>query len=334
MIVLYPVGFISMGLLLDRLLDLPYWPILRRHWWTTFVMPLIGVFLLILAIWQAYSVFYMYDFVVRYDTRGGYGIPFRYWRRTADAALRQAEIEQVDQVWIVAQGADIAYEESPLILHYLLGPRVVGVFMGQGGNDCLLMPAGRPGVYLLTRDSAPVDDALHQLGAQERSTVLFPDNQMRARVLVAEERSVDEVLAMIPHRESRLFDWGLQLLGYGWPPDAKAGQSARLVTFWSFGDVPDGVRLVQHSLFNHLVSEDGRKLVQRDGFGLPERYWSEGLILVQWFDLQLPAELPAGEYNLLTGLYRLSDMARSRIIDEQGYDLSDTVALGPLPVLR
>jgi 4-amino-4-deoxy-L-arabinose transferase-like glycosyltransferase len=332
LIVLYPVGFLSMGLLIDRLLSLPYWPPFRRHWWTSFIMPVIGLFLLVLIVWQSYSVFYLYDFVTRHDTSGGYGIPFRYWRRTAASALRQAESAKVDQVWVMTQGADVAYEEAPLVLHYLLGPRVGAVFMGQGANDCLLLPAGRPAVYLLTRDSEPVAEALYQLGAQERSTVLFPDQHTRARVLVAEARSAEQLLAMFPHRELWAFDWGLRLLGYGWPTDAKAGQRVRLSTYWSFADVPDEARFVQHSLFNHLLDQDGRKLAQRDGFGLPERYWTDGLVLAQWFDLQLPAEVPAGQYTLLTGVYRLSDFARSRVIDDAGYDIGDSVALGPLSV--
>lgn len=332
MVVLYPVGFVSMGLLLNQLFDLPYWPIFRRHWWATFALPLIGLFLLVLVVWQSYSVFYLYDFVARFDTRGGYGIPYRYWRRTAQAALRQAEAEGVDEVWVVTEGADIVYEEYPLILHYLLGPQAKGIFMGQGANECLLLPAGRSGVYLLTRESAPVNEALQQLGAEERNNVSFPNREMKARILVAEARPVDEVLAMIPRRELGIFDWGLTLLGYGWPANARAGQSVHLSTYWTFDNVPNHVVLAQHSLFNHLVNQEGNKLAQRDGFGLPERYWSEGLVLIQWFDLHLPTEVPTGEYQLLTGLYRLSDMARSRVIDGEGYDLGDAMILGPLPV--
>jgi len=332
MIVLYPAGFVSMGLLLDQILNLPYWPAFHRHWWVTFALPLVGLFLLVLVVWQSYSVFYLYDFVARYDTHGGYGIPYRFWRRTAVSALRQAEAENTDQVWVVTQGADIAYEEFPLILHYLLGPKTTGVFMGQGGNECLLLPAGRPGVYLITRDSAAVNDALQQLGAEERNTVPFPDRKMRARVLVAKARSVDETLAVIPQREFGLFDWGLQFLGYGWPGDARAGQTVRLSTYWSFANISGEAALAQHSLFNHLVDQQDSKLAQRDGFGLPERHWSEGLVLVQWFDLRLPAEVPAGTYRLRMGLYRLSDMARSRVVDESGYDLGDSLTLGPLLV--
>jgi len=332
LVVLYPVGFLSIGLLLDRLFDLAYWLPLRRHWWTSLTTPLLALVVMALVVWQFYSVFHLYDFVVRHDTEGGYGVPFRYWRRTAAAALRQADAQEVDQVWVATEGADIAYEQVPLILHYLLGPKVKGVFMGQGSNDCLLLPAGRPAVYLLTRNSPPVTEILRQLGAEERSTVLFPDQHYRARVWVAEERSVEQVLSMIPERELWAFDWGLRLLGYGWPSDARAGQRARLTTYWSFADVPDDVRLVQHSLFNHLVDRDGDKLAQRDGFGLPERYWSDGLVLVQWFDLVLPLEMSPGEYTVLTGVYRLSDYARGRVIDDSGYDIGDSVALGPLPV--
>jgi len=96
--------------------------------------------------------------------------------------------------------------------------------------------------------------------------------------------------------------------------------------------VPAAERAISHSLFNHLLDVEGKKVTQRDGFGLPERYWREGLVLVQWFDLELPPETPVGDYTLITGMYRLSDFSRAQVVDEGNVIVEDFISLGTIHV--
>ncbi len=332
LVILYPAGFVAMALLVDRA-----WEALAARGgphldWAAAARLGLGAVLLAVALWQAYSVFYLYGFVATRNTAGGYGAPLRCWQRVADLARREARAAGLDEVWAIVQGVDVGHEEAPTILHYLLGPDLRAIFLGQGGNEALLLPLDRPALYLIARPlSAPAEALLGRLRSQERGSVASCDGRKVARVVLAPAHSRPELLSLIPHGSEWAFDAGLVLLGYEWPAAAHPGDSARFATYWTFRDIPAAERNVAHSLFNHLLTAGGEKVTQRDGLGLPERYWRPGLFLVQWFQLPLPAGLPAGDYTLLTGLYRLSDLSRNRVLGP-GNAAGDAIPLGPVHV--
>ncbi|MHB0857056.1 MAG: glycosyltransferase family 39 protein [Anaerolineae bacterium] len=332
LVILYPVGFLAMALMVDWcLLSLSASSHMGIRW-SRIGSWVLGAALLVIAGWQSYTVFSLYSLVARHDTTSGYGAPLRYWQRTAGLVRRETSAAGVAQVWVLTDGVDYAFEQSPAILHYLLQPDIEAVFLGQGGHEGLLLPVDRPGVYLLTRSTSPAEGLLRDLEAQETGVVLFPNPSMTAHALVAPARSAAEILAPITRRAFALYDSGALLMGYDWPDAATAGQVERLTTYWTFGDVPTAERQAVHSAFNHLLLPSGERVAQRDGFTLPERYWRKGLVLVQWFDLTLPQDLSEGDYGLLTGMYRLNDLTRNRVIDDEDWDAGDSLSLGPLHI--
>lgn len=332
LVILYPAGFVGMGLVMDLALNLPRAQQLRRLPGRRVVELPVWLLLFAVVVWQAYDGVYLFQFVARHDTSGGYGTPFRFWRHTADLVRRQVRAVDTDQVWVVTQGTDISYQEHPAVLHYLLEPEVRTVFLGQGGDEAILLPAARPGVYLLTRSCPLVEGMIQQLGGQNKGHVLLPDGESGARVKVVEAQPVEEVLSLIGHRGWWILDSGSHLLGYDWPAQARAGQSVAFASYWAFLDIPPEEKRVQHSLFNHLLAPDGTKVAQRDGLGLPERYWGSGLVLLQWFEMPLPPDLPTGEYTLLMGMYRADNLQRNRHLDQVGNPLGDSISLGPVRV--
>ena len=58
----------------------------------------------------------------------------------------------------------------------------------------------------------------------------------------------------------------------------------------------------------------------------------EELVLAQSFDLPVPADAPPGDYTLLTGMYRLSDLVRNRVVSPQGQGAGDAIPLGPVRI--
>lgn len=334
LVILYPAGFLAMAVTLDRL-----WAYLGMRFpgpsgagrllrWA------LGALLGCLVAWQAYTVLYLYGFVARADTTGGYGAPLRYWQQIAGLARHEAASAGVNEVWVITDGTDASREEAPTILRYLLEPGVRTVFLGQGGNECLLLPVMQPAVYLLTRAlPAHLEVAIEELGGEEKGTLPNPYGRAAARVVAMPAHSLEDVLALISERTPPWkLDSGLRLLGYQWPAGARPGDMVSFATYWAFDDVPVTERSAQHSLFNHLLTATGEKVTQRDGFGLPERYWREGLVLAQWYELPLPATLPAGDYTLLTGMYRLGDFRRNQVLDAQNQVVGDSIALGPVRV--
>lgn len=333
LVILCPAGFLAMALTVDWL-----WRMLagwgKAMVWGRWASLVIGGGLVCLVAWQTYTVFYLYRFVAREDTSGGHGVPLRYWQEAARMVWREADSLGVREVRIITQGASVDYEEVPAILHYLLEPEVEAVFMGQGGNDCLLLPLEAPAVYLFTHPlTERLECTVAQLGGEEKGALLLPDGQTRLRVVVAPGHSREELLAATRRLSPpQRLDVGLTLLGYQWPSQARVGDTISLATYWAFEEVPAAERNVGHSLFNHLLDAQGKKIAQRDGFGLPERYWRQGLMLVQWFDLELPSEMPEGDYELITGLYRLSDLSRCQVLDEKGVAVGDHISLGSIHI--
>jgi len=334
LVILYPVGFLAMAIVLDRACDGLAALRRKRPLWGRLGQVGAGALLAAVVVWQACTVFYLYGFVANHDTTGGYGVPLRSWLAMRDLVRRQAAATGVRDVWAIVEGTDVGYEQAPAILNYLLGPDLRVTFLGQGGNEALLLPAGRPALYLLARGVPPeVEAMLGRLGAQERGTLPASPGGVAARVLFAPERSPEELRSLIPRpvAESTL-DSGLALLGYDWPAGARPGDTVRFATYWSLRGAPAAELGVAHSLFNHLLAADGSKVAQHDGFGLPERYWQPGLMLVQWFELQLPATMPPGDYTLLTGMYRLSDLSANHVLDPAGTPAGDAIRLGPVHV--
>ena len=285
-----------------------------------------------MAAWQVYLTCYTLDFVAEHDTTGGYGLPLRFVQGAATLAREKAAEEGVGEVWVITEGSDLAWEEMPLVLNYLLEPRVEVVFLGQGGETSLLLPADRPGVYLVTRSDEKGLKTIRALGGERRGEVVFPVGQGSAEVWFVPALSREEVMGLPSVARDDRLDAGLTLVGYDWPDGARPGATVDLITYWEFAEIGAGVSKEQHSIFNHLVGRRGKKWAQKDGLGLAERHWKDGYVLMQWFSLALPSDMPSGEYQLATGLYRLRDGARSQVEDEQGQPAGDAIELGPLTV--
>jgi hypothetical protein len=72
-------------------------------------------------------------------------------------------------------------------------------------------------------------------------------------------------------------------------------------------------------MFAHLIQNKDRLVAQRDavpGNGLfPVESWETGAVMRDQFALQLPAELPAGEYEIQVGIYSATSGQRYRLVE-------------------
>lgn len=103
LVILYPVGFLAIGLVLGRTMG--YFAA-HKSWrfWRPVLQITAWLAMLLVVTWQTYSVVYLRNFVARYDTTGGFGAPYRFWRCTADLVRRQVSAAGTDQVSVVARG--------------------------------------------------------------------------------------------------------------------------------------------------------------------------------------------------------------------------------------
>jgi 4-amino-4-deoxy-L-arabinose transferase-like glycosyltransferase len=93
--------------------------------------------------------------------------------------------------------------------------------------------------------------------------------------------------------------------------DASAWQRARQVTFfWTpLASIPD-----DYTVFIHVRDARGANVAQRDaqplGGDYPTHQWRTGETVIDPYRIDLPADLPPGEYRIVAGMYRLETLER------------------------
>jgi 4-amino-4-deoxy-L-arabinose transferase-like glycosyltransferase len=103
----------------------------------------------------------------------------------------------------------------------------------------------------------------------------------------------------------------------GLDPTANA-RHLHLLLYWRVAHRVPGDR--DRSFFAHLVDASGRLWTQEDRSVYPTSSWHDDDIAWQWYDLQLPADAPAGAYWVEVGVYDANAPGQPRlpILDAAG----------------
>jgi 4-amino-4-deoxy-L-arabinose transferase-like glycosyltransferase len=112
---------------------------------------------------------------------------------------------------------------------------------------------------------------------------------------------------------------GIALRGYDLSAQSTApGGAITLTLHWEARGAPSA----DYQVFVHLVGTGPEPVAQGDGPPLlgdyPTRVWSSGELVVDPHVVALPADLPAGQYRLLVGMYDLETLARLPRLDGAG----------------
>jgi hypothetical protein len=120
------------------------------------------------------------------------------------------------------------------------------------------------------------------------------------------------------------FDGLVQLLGVRSPATAAAGASLPVTAVWQAQQPMDR----SFTGFVHLLDQAGQIVAQQDQLPRqgqrPTDTWVAGEVVEELYQLDLPAELPDGEYWLAVGLYDANQPGLPR--------LGDPARLGPITV--
>jgi hypothetical protein len=142
--------------------------------------------------------------------------------------------------------------------------------------------------------------------------------------LVGRLRPADEIPKDLDNKLSLTFGDQIGLDGYQLT-EQKGTLNLRL--YWQALGTPR----LDYTVFVHLLDANGRIVAQRDqqpgGTEAPTSTWPNGYILADDLTITLPADLPAGKYQLITGLYDSSTLVRLPVSDERGRPAGDTAAL-------
>jgi hypothetical protein len=89
-------------------------------------------------------------------------------------------------------------------------------------------------------------------------------------------------------------------------------------------------------VFVHVLGQNGLPVAQQDNEPVngtyPTTRWQRGEQIVDPYAFSLPADLAPGEYRVEVGLYRVADLTRLPVLDQEQRSIDDKVFLAPLVV--
>jgi 4-amino-4-deoxy-L-arabinose transferase-like glycosyltransferase len=126
------------------------------------------------------------------------------------------------------------------------------------------------------------------------------------------------------------FDGQVRLRGYGLPSPAHPGNRIPLSLIWQAQTRPD----TNYAIFVQLRDTANNTLASADHQPykslLPTSKWPQGAVIQEVTWLQLPTDIPPGQYNLYVGLYRPDTLERLPLQSDTSGE--NAVILGPLEI--
>jgi hypothetical protein len=96
---------------------------------------------------------------------------------------------------------------------------------------------------------------------------------------------------------------GLTLVHYGIHTDSRPGEPMEITTYWRAESFPPDFAETFVGAFYQLVDSDGAQVANVSGRGQWIYQWQEGDLFYERIVLPVPSGLPAGDYQLLIGLF-------------------------------
>lgn len=137
------------------------------------------------------------------------------------------------------------------------------------------------------------------------------------------------------HRPPARFAPGLSLYGYNLSGELKAGQTLSMRIYWAV----EGAVGANLTPFIHIIPAgvyDQPPVAQHDGPPCaplyPTSQWQPGEIIMDWFDIPLPAGLPPGDYEMTAGWYDPVTAARAPVAEADAPLPGDRAIIGRLAI--
>lgn len=330
--ILYPVQFIIVALFVEKMLE--WGASLQSHLYLSRLdTALLWASIFAIALWQTYlSSFFLFHFVGRNDTTGGYGIPLRYHLEVVERARRLSDLIGNQQVMVLAEGDTPSWSEFPAIFDLLARPDLAPKYIDY--RQALVFPQtfDQDALYIVApgdNRAAPFLSRYTEEFADER--IILPGQQAAFRFYRFRAGSLGSLKASLAREGMPVaLGNGVEILGYDVDGRVDPGDTLHLVLYWTVKAEPDPS--LDYRFFNHLIDEREQKWGQKDGIGYPVGRWEKGDVVVGWYDIAVSPDAPPGRYWVMTGMYAYPDLIRAPVLDEQGRTVSDNVRLGPIMV--
>lgn len=133
----------------------------------------------------------------------------------------------------------------------------------------------------------------------------------------------------IEHRIDQTLGNRATLLGYETKGQGAIGKELAVTLYWrAEADLSDS-----YKAFVHLLDQNGQVRAQVDAIPVngtrPTTSWLPGEIITDIYTIKLPADLSAGQYQLVAGLYQELDNTRLNLPNGNDHVELTTVNLAP-----
>jgi hypothetical protein len=259
------------------------------------------------------------SFLASRPTPGGAGLPIGYYETIVREARQALKDRGAVEIIVNTRGSDPAVDEYPAVFSFLLNEtphRFVDVTQ-----------AARlfPGEANIQIDFAPSSLlSLLPSGGDERG-----GRERIGQVALREGEQAVEIYAVASYASlpleptsAPLARWanGVAALSVK-VTRARPGQTATVEVYARLDET--SAAAADYHWTNQLFDAQGKRWAQTDAAGYPARYWRRGDIVSCQFGLDLPGDLPPGDYVLRLGQYTYPDVATVPVLDAAGLPQAD-----------
>lgn len=276
---------------------------------STRLLPLLGriagqlsaVLLVLVALWWAS----LWLVRIRLEAQGELRRHTRGWLMDYAAGMIENYLEEEPQGQVIVLAR---YEKDVSPFEWLRSYAQRDAVRVVEADRGLIIPAS-PACYLLGQDVSidVLSSVSHML--VERSDMVIPADPPWP--ILCKSASLEYPAALAQ------WENGMSLVGSSMAGDFRPGGRLEIAHTWVYHVLKPG----PYHFYNHLLLDE-KLVAQIDGSGVLHWYWRDGDTLLTYFTLDLPSDLPPGDYVLRVGMYTWPDITRVFMVTgEDGYTI-------------
>jgi len=258
---------------------------------------LFGVLILSASL-QATLYLALLFFIGSVNTPNGFGTPLGMWLDVVDRAKLFRAQNNAPEILLVGEGDDPAISEFAAVMDVLFHD-VPHRFVD--GSTAALFPSG--GATVVIQPSEIKSRAIYEKFSKAEACLLLRESEQGVEVLSIPKEA--QIKLANGFAEPRTLANGVELIG--WERDSN------WMIAWRVGYVPAAS---EYHFFNHAAS------VKVDGVSYPSRYWRDGDVLINFFNLNV-------KEPVRVGMYEYPSIKNVPVMDVAGNPFADALEVKP-----
>jgi len=237
-------------------------------------------------------------FISSVNTPNGFGTPLGMWLDVVDRAKITYAQRGSSEILLVGEGDDPAISEFPVVMDALLRD-VPHRFVD--GNTAALFPSGSATVII--QPTTINSRAIYEQFSKAEACILLRESEQGVELLSIPKDPQVRLANEFP--APRALANGVELIGWE--------RKDFWMIVWRVGYVPAAS---EYHFFNHAAS------AKVDGVSYPSRYWRDGDVAINFFNLNV-------KEPVRVGMYEYPSVKNVLVMDEAGKPFADAVTATP-----